>query len=185
MRNLALFICLTMVVVSSHAQTESIKNSTHYIGLQPSFLLEPYDTINALEVNMLPFVFERRFDSLWAIQFRPILNYRFYEPASGFSQSGASLFLLRYAMDVFNSDWLDLVYGPFTTYTYNQLDEIHTVTLGAEAGLRMRLNQAFSMNANLQPGVNYYPNQFSRDFVQSEDGLKSHFGLIFHIGYNF
>tara|TARA_Y100001972_G_scaffold11163_1_gene12100 strand:+ start:10748 stop:10963 length:216 start_codon:yes stop_codon:yes gene_type:complete len=30
--------------------------SKQYVGFLPSFLIEPYDTINAIEINTLPFV---------------------------------------------------------------------------------------------------------------------------------
>ena len=49
----------------------------------------------------------------------------------------------------------------------------------------MRISDKFLLSLNLQPGIYYYPDHFSKDFVDTESGFKPHFGVIFHIGYNF
>ena len=159
---------------------------SHYLGLQPAFLLEPYDTINALEVNVIPFVYEYRGAGLWAFQVRPIANYRFYKPAPGISQVGAGLFATRYLPGVLSGiDWLTPILAGYSTYTYNQLDLIHTLTIGAEAGVMMIITPTFTLNVNLQPGINYYPTEYSRQFAGAETGFLSHFGVIVHFGYRF
>ncbi len=174
------------IFLFGHAQNPGKIGSTkNYIGIQPSFLMEPYDTIDALEVNILPLVFEHRFDSTSGIQFRTIVNYRFLEGGSGISQTGMFVGFNKYTNLIWGTDWLDFRYAPFTTYAYNQLDKIHTVTLGIEPGFRMRTKSRFSLDVAVQPGINYYPDKFSRDFVETESGFKSHFGIMFHAGVNF
>lgn len=158
----------------------------HYIGLQPSFLAEPYDTIKALEINIVPINYEYRFENQFSLQIRSIINYRFYKPAPGISQTGLTLVAHKYFPEWMKEDfWLTPSIGGFTTYTYNQLDHINTMTVGAEAGVIFSFGKLISLSLILQPGINYYPDQFSRDFVQTQTGFKSHFGLIFHTGINF
>jgi len=160
----------------------------NYIGLVPSFLAEPYDTIKALEVNFFPFMYERRMgaDHDLSLQVRPILNWRFFKEQSGFSQIGGTLLLKKYLLNVFQDDfWFKPQIGGYYTYAYNRLDKIHTMTLGIEGGAFMEISERFSLSVNLQPGINYYPDEFSRAFVQTESGFKSHFGVIIHVGYNF
>lgn len=172
--------------LSVRAQDRPMKKN--YIGLIPSVLAEPYDTINAIEVNALPILFERRIgeNNGFGFQVRPILNYRCFGNKSGFSQMGGTLVANRYFLNVFEEGfWLKPQLGAYYTYAYNRLDKIQTMTLGIEPGAFMLIAERFSLSVNLQPGVNYYPDQFSRDFVRSESGFKAHFGIIFHIGYNF
>jgi len=165
---------------------QNILSKKHYLGIQPSFLLEPYDTIKALEVNIAPFNYEYRFDNLTAIQFRSVVNYRFYKAGSGISQVGGTFVFHKYFMKWFDEDfWISPSLGGFTTYTYNNLDLIHTITLGVEGGVTFSFNEWFSLSTNLQPGINYYPTEYSRQFVDSESGFKSHFGVIVHLGVNF
>lgn len=181
---------LTTLIVSInnkvHAQESKLKNN--YVGFIPSILVEPYDTINAVEVNFLPLVYEFRIKEKNNVGFqvRPILNYRFLETQSGFSQIGGSLVVNKYFLNLFDdSFWLKPQLGVFYTYAYNRLDKIQTMTLGLEPGAYMEINDNLSLSLNLQPGINYYPNKFSQDFVDSKSGFKGHFGFIFHIGYNF
>lgn len=170
----------------SFAQESNLK--PNYFGLIPSVLIEPYDTIDAVEVNFFPFLYEFRIGEKNDIGFqvRPILNYRFFENQSGFSQIGGSLVVNKYFLDFFGGNhWLTPQLGIFYTYAYNRLDKIQAMTLGIEPGAYIKLSENFSLSVNLQPGVNYYPDKFSQDFVATESGLKGHFGVIFHLGYNF
>lgn len=179
-------VLLLLVSYKCFAQEKYLK--PNYLGLIPSFLIEPYDTINAVEVNFFPFLYEFRIGEQNNIGFqvRPIVNYRFLESQSGFSQIGGSLVANKYLTNVFQDDsWLIPQLGLFYTYAYNRLDKIHTMTLGIEPGAYMILSEDISLSVNLQPGINYYPDQFSQDFVDSESGFKGHFGVIVHIGYNF
>lgn len=180
-----LLVALFGLGASAASAQTPVQDYRHYLGLQPSFLLEPYDTINALEVNIIPFAYEYRFSEQWGVQLRPIANYRFYEFGPGISQVGAGLFVNRYLLSLFEDvEWLVPSAGAFSTYTYNRLDLIHTLTLGAEVGAMFVFGENFTLNVNLQPGINYYPTQFSRDFVGSPSGWLSHFGVIVHFGYH-
>lgn len=165
---------------------QNVMYKHHYIGLQPSFLAEPYDTIDALEVNVVPINYEYRFDNHFALQLRSIVNYRFYKPAPGISQTGFTFLAHKYFPEWLKEDfWLTPSIGGFTTYTYNQLDFINTMTVGLEAGVIFSFGKLISLSTTLQPGINYYPDQYSKDFVQSPSGFKSHFGVIVHAGFNF
>lgn len=176
-----LFISYSVVVSGQEKEYK-----LHYLGILPSVLAEPYDTLKAIEVNVVPLVYEFKLNQGLGLQVRPIANYRFNEISHGISQTGGTVLLNKYLLKVFREDfWLVPEFAFFYTFTYNQLDKIHTMTAGAEFGLFMKLKKNFSFSLNLQPGINYYPNQFSRDFVESESGFKSHFGVIFHLGYNF
>lgn len=94
--------------------------------------------------------------------------------------------LNKYFLNVFADNfWLKPQLGFYYTYAYNRLDRIQTMTLGIESGVFMRMSENFSFFVNLQPGINYYPDKVSQDFVDSENGFKGHLGLIFHVGYNF
>ncbi|MCK9451833.1 MAG: hypothetical protein M0Q90_09095 [Bacteroidales bacterium] len=184
--SLLLVIFLFLMYGNLAAQHKSLRSN--YVGLIPSFLVEPYDTINAIEVNFFPFLYEFRIgnENDIGFQIRPILNYRFLKDQDGFSQVGGTLVMNKYFLSVFDDDfWLKPQLGVFYTYAYNRLDEIQTMTLGIEPGAFMKISENFSLSVNLQPGVNYYPDKKSQDFVGTESGLKGHFGIIFHAGYNF
>jgi len=168
------------------AQECHLKNN--YVGLMPSILFEPYDTINAVEVNLFPLLYEFRRGEKndFGFQVRPILNYRFFHAQSGFSQIGGSLVANKYFLNIFDVDfWLTPQLGAFFTYAYNSLDKIQTMTLGIEPGVYLKTSKQLSLSLNLQPGINYYPDKFSRSFVESGSGFKFHLGIIFHVGYNF
>ncbi len=188
-----IFLCFTITTIlffvneeTGLAQEDFL--STKYAGFIPSFLVEPYDTINAVETNLFPFLYEFRTGEKNDIgfQIRPILNYRFFELQSGFSQIGGTLLVNKYFMNVFAVDsWIKPQLGVYYTYAYNRLDKIQTMTLGIEPGTYMEISDHFSLSLNLQPGINYYPDDASQAFVETESGFKGHFGVIFHIGYNF
>ena len=122
----------------------------------------------------------------WGIQLRPILNYRILKCNDGLSQIGGTAVVNKYFLNVFEeSFWLKPQLGIYSTYAYNRLDKIQTMTLGIEPGVFMRISNTFSMSVNPQPGINYYPDTFSQEFVKADNGFKGHFGVIFQVGYNF
>ena len=179
---------LLIFCIGRGIKAQEINLSKNYLGLIPSVLVEPYDTINAVEVNFLPFLYEFRIgnNNDLGIQFRPILNYRFYEVQPGFSQIGATLAVNKYFLNAFkDTSWLKPQLGGYFTYAYNRLDKIQTMTLGVEPGAYMRFPNNISISINVQPGINYYPDAASRDFVGTTSGFKGHFGIIVHAGYNF
>jgi hypothetical protein len=189
-KNILMLSLLATFLLGFHekvvAQESALKDN--YIGFIPSFLVEPYDTINAIEVNFFPFLYEFRLGEKneIGIQVRPILNYRFLEEESGFSQIGGTVVVNKYFSNLVADDyWLIPQLGMYYTYAYNRLDEIQTMTLGIEPGVYMQFSEHLSMSVNLQPGINYYPDDFSQDFVDTESGFKGHFGIVFHVGYNF
>lgn len=162
--------------------------SKQYVGFLPSVLLEPYDTINAVEINTLPFVYEFRWGDQNAkgIQLRPIANYRFFKNGSGLSHLGGTVLINWYILNVFEDNFaLKPLLSSFYSYTYNRLDKVQTMTLGAEIGILIFFSNHFSITTSLQPGINYYPDPFSRDFIVTKSGFKLHFGIFFQIGYNF
>lgn len=174
-------------IYSGQAQPGNLL-SNHYIGFIPAVLAEPYDTIDAIEVNVFPFLYELRVGKRndFSFQIRPILNYRFYGDQSGFSQLGGTLVANKYFLNLFDEDfWLKPQLSVFYTYAYNRLDDIQTMTFGIEPGVYTDISEHFSLSLILQPGINYYPDTFSREFVEAENGLKSHFGVFVHVGYNF
>lgn len=183
-----IFLITLLGLLQGSVMAQSYEFKKHYIGILPSFLAEPYDTINALEVNVAPLVYEIRFgqNNQVGIHIRPMVNYRFYKPAPGISQVGGTILLNRYFLNLFKEDsWLKFQAGLYSTYTYNRLDRINTITVGLEPGLFMILSDRWSMSLNIQPGINYYPDAYSREFVNTASGFKSHFGIMFHIGANF
>jgi len=187
-KKIPLLLLLSLGLISQKTIAQENSQTKNYIGLLPSILVEPYDTINAIEVNLFPFLYEYKVgnNNDLGFQIRPILNYRFYEIQSGFSQVGGSLVVNKYFPNAFKDDfWLKPQIGAYFTYAYNRLDKIQTMTIGVEPGVQMKISNYFTMSLNLQPGINYYPDEFSREFVDAESGLKGHFGIIFHIGYNF
>lgn len=182
-----IFILLTLgVMITAMVPAQETEYKYNYAGIFPSVLVEPYDNINAVEINIIPFVFEYKISRGIGIQIRSIINYRILEGNSGISQTGGTIVVNKYFYTFLGSEsWLVPQIGGFYTYAYNQLDNINTMTLGAEIGSLIKISKSFSMNFNIQPGINYYPDRFSQAFVKSESGLKPHFGIIFHIGYNF
>ena len=182
-----LIVLVVIIITFSNAlQAQSVLSQKNYVGIAPSFLVEPYDTINAIEVNVLPIVYERRFGNNMGFQFRTMMNYRFFKPAPGISQIGGTVVVNKYITSWFKEDfWLNPVFGGFFTYTYNNLDFIHTLIAGAEVGALFSFSEHFSVATTVQPGINYYPDQYSRDFVETESGFKGHFGVIVQLGYSF
>lgn len=181
-------MAMALFQVSSISLAQEPGLHARYIGVLPAFLAEPYDTIKALEVNTIPITFEFRLGAKHdlGIQLRPIMNYRFYKDGPGISQVGGTVLVNKYFLGVFEEDfWLKPQMAAYYTFTHNRLDQIETMTFGIEPGTFMRLSDHVSMSVSLQPGINYYPNAYSRAFVNTSSGFKSHFGVLFHIGYNF
>lgn len=170
-----------------NSQVQNVLQKSNYVGILPSFLAEPYDTIDALEINVFPLVYERRFKEKWGIQLRPIINYRIYKPHPGISHIGGTLLVNRYVPELIKKDdfWITPNIGAYFSYTYNKIESVNTLILGLEPGVLMRLSERFSLNLALQPGIDYFPDDHSRNFVNSSSGFKAHFGFIFHVGYNF
>ncbi|GAB4378758.1 MAG: hypothetical protein Kow0075_09000 [Salibacteraceae bacterium] len=185
LRFLAIFL---VILFSSSLFAQEIRLSRQYVGFLPSVLIEPYDTINAVEINTLPFVYEFRWGSQNSkgVQLRPIVNYRLFKNSSGISHVGGTILMNWYLLKMVEDEfWLKPQLGSFYTYSYNRLEKVQTMTLGIELGAFVIISNQFSLALNVQPGLNYYPDQFSKDFVEEERGFKPHFGFIFHLGYNF
>ncbi|MBD3638634.1 MAG: hypothetical protein HUJ25_14880 [Crocinitomicaceae bacterium] len=179
-------ILLLSILIPCYLSAQNVMGKHHYIGIQPSFLVEPYDTIKAVEVNIVPFNYEYRFDNHFSIQVRSMVNYRFYEPAPGISQTGGTVVFHKYFPEWLKEDfWLTPSIGGFSTYTYNQLDRINTIIAGAELGVLFSFGKWISLSVAGQPGINYYPDTYSQEFVGTSSGFKSHFGVIVHAGVNF
>lgn len=186
-KGLVLFSLLVIVsFINEKAFAQEYKLKGNYLGFIPSFLAEPYDTIDALEINILPFLYELRVGETNDVgfQIRPIVNYRFYEFEPGISQVGATFLVNYYVQNMLSEGhWLVPKIGIYSTYAYNRLDGIQTITLGIEPGAYMHISDHWSISIDLQPGINYYPDQASQDYVGGR--FKSHLGVFFHVGYNF
>lgn len=182
-------LILAFTLVSTGFQSASGQElKSNYIGILTSILAEPYDSINAIEINVFPVVYEYRFgeDRSFALQLRPVINYRMLKNGSGISQTGATLFINKYVNGLWsNAKGITPFVGVYSTYTYNQLDKFPTLTLGVEPGTRFTLSEKFTVSVSFQPGINYYPDERSRVYVKARNGFKSHFGVIAHIGLNF
>ncbi len=165
-----------------NSTNDAIYSKRHYLGILPSVLVEPYDTVKAIEVNLLPFTYEYWFHPTTTFQVRPLLNYRILEGASGISHLGATALVNKYLPELFKNEILTPSLGVFTTYTYNRLDFVHTVIVGIEPGVLIKLSERWSLTAALQPGIDFFPDTYSRHFVKSESGFLPHFGFIIHAG---
>lgn len=77
------------------------------------------------------------------------------------------------------------VLGALVSYAFNRLDRVHTFVAGAEVGVLLALGSRFSLTLALQPGLDYFPDAYSRQFVGAPSGLLPHFGVTVHVGYNF
>lgn len=187
MINLKPFYLLLLCITSNFAYSQNFLEKLNYFGVLPSVLSEPYDTINALDVNCVPFVFERRTINKLGIQIRPMINYRVYNKQNGVSHIGGTIMVNKYLTNLFKKENCRFIpsLGVYFTYTYNQLDRINTLILGVEPGILFKLSNTISINLGLQPGIDYFPDDYSRKYTGAKNGIKSHFGLIFHIGYNF
>lgn len=178
-------LLVVLVALPSPSRASSILERRNYVGLLPSILFEPYDKVDAIEVNVAPFVYEYRFTKQSALQIRPLVNYRFSDTEGGVSHLGATVVFNRYFPGLFWDD-PDIipVLGSFVTYTWNNLDRMNTMTVGLEPGVVFAFTDALSLTVVLQPGVNYYPDRFSRDFVGASGGFLPHFGVVVHAGLN-
>ena len=191
MKKISLHISLMVLLLFSGNYLLSAQNvplKSNYIGFMPAVLAEPYDTINAIEVNFFPLLYELRTGEQndLSFQVRPILNYRFLQDRSGFSQIGATIVVNKYFLNMFKDDfWIKPQLGFYYTYAYNRLDKIKTMTMGIEPGVYIQISEDFSISVSLQPGINYYPDEASQEYVETESGFKSHFGVFFQVGYNF
>ena len=68
--------------------------------------------------------------------------------------------------------------GIYYTHTFNRLDKVQTMTLVMEYPFQV----TFSITTSLQPVIKYYPNFFSRKFVNTMSGFKPHYAMLFQIG---
>ncbi|CAN5411640.1 hypothetical protein BH10BAC1_BH10BAC1_13190 [soil metagenome] len=183
----AILIIFVLILLCNKMFAQENYLKSNYLGFLPSVLDEPYDTIKALEINIFPFVYEYRYSKTndLGIQIRPMINYRALKNNAGISHLGGTILLNKYFLNVFDEKfWIKPQLGFFFTYTYNKIDKVQTMILGCEPGAYLKFSSKLSMSLNIQPGIDYFPDQNSKDFVKSNNGFKPHFGLIFHIGYN-
>jgi hypothetical protein len=168
--------------VGSASEKIPLGQGSRYFGIFPSILAEPepYDYLDAIEVNLLPFVFEYRPLDRLGIQARPIANLRLIagqQPVV--SHVGGTVAVPWYRSTPWSgSHGAFVTAGPFTSYTYNLQDGISTVIVGGEIGTAVYLDPGFSLNFSLQPGINWYPRP-----LQGQYSFLPHIGLIIHFGW--
>lgn len=180
---LFLTILFSILTVFSFSQEDQRKN---YIGIMPSFLKEPYDTIDALEVNIVPLTFQRKFKETWDFELRSMVNYRIFERDNGVSQVGGTIMANKYFVGLFGEEAIVIPkIGIYNSTTTNLKDKIQTLTFGLEPGVNFRFSQLVSMTISAQPGINWYPNKYSQNFAGAKSGFLFHFGLMFQAGIHF
>lgn len=178
----ALSLLLANPDVAMASEHGPVRQGSSYLGIFPSVLAEPepYDYLGAVEINLLPLVFEHRLLDRIGVQARPLANLRLISgQAPVVSHVGGTVAAPWYwptgwpvGRDVF------MTTGPFTSYSYNLQDGVSTVIVGGEIGAAVYLDPGFSLNFSLQPGINWYPRPLHGRYA-----FLPHFGLIIHFGW--
>ena len=178
MKKLIAFLTLASLLFAN-----SYKSGDTYIGLAPAFLNEPYDSVDALEVNALPITYEYYFSDNSGLHLRPIINLRFINnQATTISHIGSTIgYNFYFPM---SESWVWIA-GVMSTYTYNLQDIQTVITTGGELGGLVDFEDGFLLRFTLQPGINYYPDQRSRDLAGATTGFLPHFGFIVDFGWAF
>lgn len=149
-----------------------------FVGVAPSFLVEPYDDVDAVEVGIVPLDLAWRFHPRWFVEARPVLNLRLLEDhAPAISHLGAAAGVHHQA-PLGEQGW-SLLAGPMVMVTRQRIFEETTVTVGGELGIMARPgNKRFAVAASGQPGINFYP-----DTPVEGRTVLAHFGVIVRFGW--
>jgi sensor histidine kinase YesM len=150
--SLTLFICLAM---STLAQEFAPLPKNNFIGFQPMITVEPYDQhYNTVEINVLPFVYERIIAQHWGVKTYSIFNYQINpETDNTISHTGLGLSVPYYFKEREEIlPYSGLFVGPHAGYSYNFTDMNNNLTFAGEIGWNFPIREKFAFIIDIQYG---------------------------------
>jgi hypothetical protein len=144
----------------------------NFIGVNPSITVEPFYNKGELDVNLLPFVYQRNLSNAAHIRFTSIVNYGVRNTNSGVHQFGMEaalpVFVGKKRDSAFNSSRFYI--APVLSLTRNSENRHSNAGLWVEPGYHLFVSRKWAFSFGLQLGATY----FMYDAVGNK--LRSHFG---------
>ena len=169
------FFLFSLTWISSFSQSAG---KPHFIGINPSFTVEPFYEKGEFDVNVVPIVYQHALGQRVDIRLNTIVNY-----GVRFSGSKISHFGLETAFPIFlipreNSDdpSSGLYLAPIFSYTRNQVELHKNYGFWAEPGYNLLFDNDFAISIGVQ---------FGRTFFNYDNGARQygpHFGVKVILG---
>ncbi len=175
MRSLFLLILLTGCFLSTIAQKE---RSPHFLGLNPSITVEPFYEKGEMDINILPFVYQKPITRRADLRVTTILNLGIRNKGNDISHFGAELAMplfLKKKEDKANTSEGFFI-APVASFTRNKIAGHNNLGLWIEPGYHLLFDNRVAMSFGLQLGTTF----FAYDDGQTKWG--NHFGVKVIIG---
>jgi hypothetical protein len=142
-------------VNNSFSQTNRYKC---FIGLNPSFTIEPYYESGEVDINIFPIVFQMPITKKVDWRIYSILNYGIRNSGNGLSHIGLSTNIPMYLLkNLTENNWLDYIYfAPGIGCTRNTIEKSYNTSVYIEPGYEIRFKDGFSIIAGVQFGKTYF-----------------------------
>ena len=167
---LLLFLILSLKTVAQNRQ--------NFIGINPSVTVEPFYNKGELDVNILPFVYQRTITEIADLRFTSVLNLGIRNNGNSISHFG-----LETALPVFfkkKEDKMELSKGffiaPVISLTRNRTDNHNNIGTWVEPGYNLLFDNKFAMSFGLQIGGTYFSYDNGTDKWRNHFGVKIIFG---------
>ncbi|MEI8095792.1 MAG: hypothetical protein WCG80_16400 [Spirochaetales bacterium] len=148
-----------------------------YWGVLPSVLVEPYDDVEALEVNLIPLILGFELSPGLRLEVRPLVDLQLLEGRSpALSHLGGTFALTKTFFG--ESPGVSWHLGRFFSANVNAIDGGVVVISGVEPGVTWTADDQFSLTLSPQPGVDWFLRPGA-----GQAPLLPHLGLVVHFGW--
>ena len=169
-------IILTIFLVFDDNPLKAQDDHDHkfnFIGLNPSLTVEPFYEKGELDINILPFVYQRPITNRFDIRLTSICNYGIRNNGNEISHIGIETAMpIFFKIKRYNKESSKGIFvAPILSLTRNRIEEHNNVGLWIEPGYNLLFDNTFAMTFGLQFGGTY----FAYDNGQSQ--WRNHFGV--------
>lgn len=167
-RQLMISMSIIIVLLSSILNAGEV-----YIGIEPSFVKEPFYVEGEYDINLLPLVVEAEISDDFSLRLVTLMTYHF-GGTEGFYDKGIEVALPYYLGD---KNLEGFYIAPIVNLVRNDLSLYKSTTLAGEIGYAFLFDDGFSLIAGFQYGeTTFYYDSGSIDPVE-------HMGLKVRLGY--
>jgi hypothetical protein len=150
----------------------------HFFGINPSVTVEPFYGKGELDINILPFVYQKPITNRFDFRLTTILNLGIRKGGNEISHFGVEaafpiFFKKRETASAFSKG---LFVSPVIGLTRNRIEEHNNLGLWLEPGYNLLFENKFAMSFGLQVGRTYF------DYDTGSAKWENHFGVKVVIG---
>lgn len=168
----------TILALSKNTFLAQVNKTLSFYGLNPSVTIEPFYEKGELDVNILPFVYQRTLTERFDIRLNSIINLGIRNEGNEISHFGFELglpiFLKRKEDKIEISNGLFI--APIVSLTRNRLEEHNNFGLWVEPGYNLLFDNGFAMTFGFQFGGTYFA------YDNGKTNFGSHLGVKIIIG---